>query len=72
MEQTIKQNGIVLLSSPENYTCTIIFRNLTGLNFKGEEYKKYLRGMFWSFPKLKHGEIELWEDDKLISKGIVP
>ena len=72
MEQTIKQNGIVLLSSPDNYSCGMIFRNLTGLNFNGEEYKKYLQTMFWDFPELKHGEIELWEDDKLISKGIVP
>lgn len=72
MEQTIKQNGIVLFSSPENYTCTIIFRNLTGLNFKGEEYKKYLLTMFRELPELKHGEIELWENGKLKSKGIVP
>jgi predicted ester cyclase len=62
MAQTIKQNGVTIMSSPENTSCSIIFGNLTGRNIKGEEYRKYLKMMFHDFPNLTYGEIELWED----------
>lgn len=36
MAQTIKQNGVTIMSSPENTSCSIIFGNLTGRNIKGK------------------------------------
>lgn len=71
MAQKIKQNGQVMMTSPENTSCNIIFNNLTGINIQGEEYKNYLAMMFHDFPRLAYGEIELWENGKLIDKGTI-
>ena len=69
MVQQIKQNGVALMTSPENTSCSIIFGNLTGVNITGKEYRNYLAMMFHDFPKLTYGEIELWEDGKFKQKG---
>lgn len=76
MAQQIKQNGKVILSAPGdgNPSGAIIFNNLTGVNFSGNEYfsgnyKNYLSMMFHDFPELTYGEIELWEDGELKEKG---
>ena len=69
MAQVIKQNGVDVMSSPENTSCNIIFNNLTGTNIKGKEYKQYLQMMFYDFPNLTYGAIELWEDGNLKCKG---
>lgn len=69
MAQQIKQNGVALITSPENTSCSIIFGNLTGTNITGKEYKNYLAMMFYDFPELTYGEIELWEDGELKEKG---
>lgn len=69
MAQQIKQNGVALITSPENTSCSIIFGNLTGTNITGKEYKDYLAMMFYDFPELTYGEIELWEDGELKEKG---
>lgn len=53
----------------DNPTCTMIFNNLTGINFHGKAYKQYLQMMFHDFPKLTYGEIELWENGELKCKG---
>lgn len=71
MAQQIKQNGQVMMTSPENTSCSIIFNNLTGINIQGKEYKSYLSMMFHDFPKLTHGEIELWEDGQLKHTGTI-
>ena len=59
------------MTSPENVTCNIIFGNLTGLNFGGEEYRQYVKMMLGEFSALNYGEIELWEDDVCKCKGKV-
>jgi hypothetical protein len=69
MAQQIKQNGVALMTSPENTSCSIIFGNLTGVNITGKDYKSYLTMMFHDFPKLTYGEIELWEDGEFKQKG---
>ena len=72
MAQQIKQNGVALMTSPENTSCSIIFGNLTGVNFskdEREQYKNYLSMMFHDFPKMTYGVIELWEDGKFKQKG---
>lgn len=57
------------MTSPDNTSCSIIFGNLTGTNITGKEYKNYLTMMFYDFPELTYGEIELWEDGKFKQKG---
>lgn len=69
MAQQIKQNGVVLMTSSDNTSCSIIFGNLTGVNITGKEYKNYLAMMFHDFPKMTYGVIELWEDGNLKLKG---
>ena len=59
------------MSSQMLYLIPIVFNNLTGKNFGGQEYKNYLKMMFHDFPKLSYGEIELWEDGKMTTKGDV-
>lgn len=71
MAQQIIQNGEAVMASPENVSCAIIFRNLTGVNLAGREYRNYLAMMLHDFPRLTYGGIELWEDGKLISKGTI-
>ena len=68
MAQVIKQNGAVIMSSPENRSCSMIFGNLTGLNGI-DHHREYLQMMFHDFPGLTYGEIELWEDGNMIDKG---
>lgn len=72
MAQKIIQNGQTVMNAPGegNPTCAIIFNNLTGVSILGKrEQQAYLAMMFHDFPKLTYGEIELWEDGKLIDKG---
>ena len=69
MAQTIIQNGSVIMSSPENISCSIIFGNLTGKNITGKEYQNYLKMMFSTFLPLTYGKIELWEDNSCKLKG---
>ena len=76
MAQKIIQNGQTVMTAPgeDNSSCAIIFNNLTGRNFKGESHKNYLNYlamMFHDFPRLTYGEIELWEDGKLIEKETI-
>lgn len=70
MAQQIKQNGQVVMTAPGegNPSCAIIFNNLTGIN-GFDHYREYIQMMFHDFPKLTYGEIELWEDGKMITKG---
>lgn len=71
MAQKIIQNGQTVMTAPGegNPTCAIIFNNLTGVNIQDKrEQQAYLAIMFRNFP-LTYGEIELWEDGKLIDKG---
>lgn len=72
MAQKIIQNGQTVMNAPGegNPTCAIIFNNLTGVNIQDKrELQVYLSMMFHDFPVLTYGEIELWEDGKLIDKG---
>ena len=69
MAQSIKQNGVTIMTSPCLYLCGIVFNNLTGDYIKGQERKQYLKMMFHDFPRLTYGEIELWEDGECKCKG---
>ena len=41
--ETIRQNGKIILHSDDGTGMKMIFRNLTGKNFQGQEYVEYIR-----------------------------
>ena len=65
----IKQDGTIILSSTDNGSIPMIFRNLIGLNIKGEQHSQYLRNIAFSEMGFNSGRIEYWRNDKLISIG---
>ena len=68
----IKQNGKIILSSNDNSSILMIFRNLIGLNIKGEQYIQYLQNIVFAEMGFNPGRIEYWRNDKLISVGTIP
>ena len=68
----IKQNGNIILSSSDNGSIPMIFRNLVGLNIKGELYIRYLLNIAFAEIGFTPGRIEYWRNDKLISTGNIP
>ena len=68
----IKQNGKIILSSNDNSSIPMIFRNLIGLNIKGEQYIQYLQNIVFAEMGFIPGRIEYWRNDKLISVGTIP
>ena len=65
----IKQNGKIILSSTDNGSMQMIFRNLVGLNIKGVQYFQYLLNIAFAEMGFIPGRIEYWRNDKLISIG---
>ena len=63
----IKQNGKTVLQS--NNSLYMLFKNLVGLNFTGEEYNKYLQFAKQTF---KTGKIELIKNGLILQTGIIP
>lgn len=45
MKEEIRQNGHSVLHSEDGCSIRVIFNNLTGVNFKGSEYRDYLDGV---------------------------
>ena len=45
MKEEIRQNGHSVLHSEDDCIIRVIFNNLTGVNFKGSEYRVYLDGI---------------------------
>lgn len=60
----IKQNGKIILSSTDNGSIPMIFRNLIGLNITGEQYIQYLKNIAFTEMGFKSGRIEYWRNDK--------
>ena len=65
----IKQNGKIILSSTDNGSMPMIFRNLVGLNIKNKQYFQYLLNIAFAEMGFIPGRIEYWRNDKLISIG---
>lgn len=70
MKTEIRQNGKSILRSDDGVT-GIIFRNLTGQNFKGKEYTNYIQYVALPDMGFNYGEIEYVEDDKVIETGTI-
>jgi len=72
MTEEIRQDGKVVLSSDAEHAIPMIFNNLCGKNFSGEEYRNYIRYVALGEMGFKPGRIELYRDGKLLKHGDIP
>ena len=70
--ETIRQNGKIILHSNDETSIKMIFKNLTGRNFQGQEYMEYIRHIAIGDMGLSPGIIEHCRDGKIIGKGTIP
>ena len=63
MKEEIRQNGHSVLHSEDGRIIRVIFNNLTGVNFKGSEYREYLDGVLPQMG-LEYGKIEMYRDGR--------
>lgn len=68
----IKQHGNIILSSNDNVSIPMIFRNLIGKNLKEEQYVQYILNIAFAEMGFSPGSFEYWRNDKLISTGNIP
>ena len=50
----------------------MIFKNLTGMNFQGQEYVEYIRHIVIGDMGFSPGTIEHCRDGEVIGKGTIP
>ena len=72
MIEEIRQDGKVVLSSDTEHAMPMIFNNLCGKNFSGEEYRDYIRYIALGEMGFKPGRIELYRNGKLLKHGDIP
>ena len=70
--ETIRQNGKIILHSNDKTSIKMIFRNLTGRNFQGQEYVEYIRHIAIGEMGFSPGIIEHCRDGEVIGKGKIP
>ena len=63
--ETIRQNGKTILYSNDGISIKMVFKNLTGRNFQGQEYTDYIMGF-------SPGIIEHCRDGEVAGKGTIP
>lgn len=56
----IRQDGNTVLSSSDGISIPMIFRNLSGKNFSGKEYRNYLKHVAYDNMGFVPGTITLW------------
>jgi len=71
MKTEIRQNGKVILSSTDDISISMIFKNLCGKNFSGNDYQNYLRTVCQDIG-VTTGAIEYYADNVLIEKATIP
>lgn len=64
----IRQDGKTVLSSSDGISIPMIFRNLSGRNFSGKEYRKYLRHVAYDDMGFVPGTITLWHGGRLVAE----
>ena len=62
----------MVLSSDAEHAIPMIFNNLSGKNFSGEEYRNYIRYVALGEMGFKPGRIELYRNGKLLKHGDIP
>ena len=70
--EAIRQNGKIILHSDEGTSIRMIFKNLTGRNFQGQEYAEYIRHIAIGEMGFSPGIIEHCRDGEVIGKGKIP
>lgn len=70
MKEEIRQNGHSVLYSEDGCSIGVVFNNLTGMNFKGTEYRNYLNSVLISMG-LEYGRVELYRNGVFIKSGTV-
>ena len=55
----IRQDGKTILSSSDDISIPMIFRNLSGRNFSGKEYRNYLRHVAYGL-RSRHNHVVAW------------
>ncbi len=70
--EEIRQNGKIILHSDDGTSIRMIFKNLTGRNFQGQEYAEYIRHIAIGEIGFSPGIIEHCRDGEVIGKGKIP
>lgn len=65
----IRQDGETVLSSSDGVSIPMIFRNLSGRNFSGKEYRNYLKHVAYDDMGFVPGTITLWHGGRLVDKA---
>ena len=67
--ETIRQNGKTILYSNDGISIKMVFKNLTGRNFQGQEYTDYIRHIAIGSMGFSPGIIEHCGTVRLQAKG---
>ena len=70
--EEIRQNGKIILYSDDGTSIRMIFKNLTGRNFQGQEYAEYIRHIAIGEMGCLPGIIEHCRNGEVIGKGKIP
>ena len=70
--EAIRQNGKIILHSNDGISIKMIFRNLTGRNFQGQEYADYISHIAIGSMGFTPGNIEHCRDGGVIDTGTIP
>ena len=70
--EAIRQNGKIILHSNDGISIKMIFRNLTGRNFQGQEYADYISHIAIGSMGFTPGSIEHCRDGGVIDTGTIP
>ena len=71
MLEEIKQNGRTILHSTDTVSIPIIFNNLTGKNFQGEQYEIYIKYVVIKAMGFTYGKIQLFRDGEQIEESVI-
>ena len=70
--EEIRQNGKIILNGNDGISIKMIFKNLTGRNFQGQEYVEYIRHIAIGDMGFSPGIIEHCRDGEAVGKGTIP
>ena len=65
----IRQDSKAILSSSDGVSIPMIFRNLSGRNFSGKEYRDYLKHIAYDDMGFVPGTITLWRGGRLVAEA---
>lgn len=69
MNEEIKQNDKCIFQGNEG-SLKVIFNNLTGENFQGQEYQNFLKNVAFRVG-FNYGEVQFYQNGQLIETGTI-